>query len=294
MVKLAFVSLLVMGHVLTIVAQVPKFSFYINSNYSAPIIEDETLQVLADPVFYTGYNQIYSNIGGIKRESEAKFGFEAGGNISWEISNKFSLVSGIGVNVIRYNQKENVETNDSGLDNIIISGGIISQDTTLTGQSLWQRDSSGYLIVGNIDLSGYNLLQNENNGVDYSLTYLKIPLLGRYAITKKIGVTLGANFSFLLASKREYTQSYFSLNTYFEMEHKDKSTNGYNNTLIGITGGIDFMLFKNFEINVNYNRSLNSIYITSDWNSTNYNATNNSLSLGLSYFLSPKINKVVK
>ncbi len=300
MTKTLLLFILILGSGLVSLGQAPKISIYAKVNYSFPSIEDyedQISSIAASPS--VGFTSSTFNIGSIERVSSPKIGYDFGASVSFDLRQKFSISTGLGVHTIRYNEKSTV----ASLDDSLLEG--------LVGGS-FERDADGNIIIDN---NGNPLFTTDipslstNQGFDYSLTYIKLPITSSYKLMKKLSVHIGVDISYLLKSKREYDQFAFNqdlgggvftpgtitpgtidVEDYFNnveiVRTDDTSGDGLNDLVVGVVGGFEYLIFKKLSITADYNRSLSNIYKnTGAFFANDYKAKNNAVSLGITYHL---------
>lgn len=112
----------------------------------------------------------------------------------------------------------------------------------------------GFLQVSlskNIFLQPEYLFQTTSSKRDdpattFHLTYLSFPIILKYSPTKRLNILLGPQFDLLLHAKQK----------------KDATTNITHDTEernIGVSGGAEFFLLKNFSVGARYTSGLNDI-----------------------------------
>lgn len=285
MIKKLSILLLICATEITAYSQTSKISIFAKTNYAFPSIENEPApDVNFKPTSSSGFTQILSNIGALERKSTGSIGFDFGVNISIPLNEKFNLTSGIGVYSINYNEKSFVKSSDNSLDEMILSGTFISSvDQDLYGVIIGEVFSTN----GGTLINFTSPILSTSNGNDYSLTYIKIPVTSSYKLMKKLNIYAGFDVSLLLSGKTEYDQIGLTSSSSFEVYRAiDKTGEGLNNLLVGISAGLEYSIAKKLSLIIGYGRSLSNIYKKSDnmlVPSNDYQAKNNNASIGVAY-----------
>ncbi len=228
-----------------------------------------------------GYYTVISGYG-LEEKYNENIGFKFLGNIDITVSDKFSIRSGIRLNLLRFQQQTIITSNYESVGlSITAGGGTVITD--LGNPIGFLRDANGNLI--NVDGSLYN--QNTNAGLDANssdvgrtnILYTEIPISAIYKYRR---------FKFetgISASIRTYSNRYMleydmlegirTINKY--------NDNGINNVIWLMNVGVSYALFNGIDFNLQYSRGLNGIYTNSLGN--NGIPKYNIFSLGVTYNL---------
>ncbi|NOQ26548.1 MAG: outer membrane beta-barrel protein [Bacteroidales bacterium] len=211
----------------------------------------------------------YSNIGGIKESYTSKSGGSINGKFSFSVYSGFFIESGLQLSLIQFKKEsEIVSTDISELEIQIFNSG--SSINNVFG-SFFPPITSAYII------------ENENTEKlgNTSTVYSEIPILLGYSFfNNRLKCKLGIITSFL-AHAEVYTYDYDNPQGYFTNDIiKDKSADGFKNLIWNGSLEIEYLFYKNISVNLNYSRSLNSIY--DDYASVG-EPKYNVFSLGISY-----------
>ncbi|MFC2152314.1 outer membrane beta-barrel protein [Bacteroidota bacterium] len=212
-----------------------KYSIKLNYNY--PFISDV---VEEEPTVYyspSAAGFVYINDGTVVETYKSKSGGKLSGNINYAINSRLSIEGGLQLNLIRYQQDTYIKTIDyyevitEAFDTILVS---FFPDITTDSQS--QR-SSEYDKLGNT-----------------TALYTAIPIKIGYSFLKnKLMCKMGVIPSFL-----SYAETYEFAN-YNQIE-KNTSADGFKNLVWNVSLEFEYLVYKNIGIDLNYSRSLNSIY----------------------------------
>ncbi len=239
-----------------------KLNYRVELNYNLPYIAEVENDVPTAQYNNSSGYTIITTQAGIKETYESKSGAKFSGRLSYQISNNLYLESGISLNLIRFKQSQIV---DADFDNIL--DGITIEDI-YAGDSLWGPAFTDYELIGtNNDLGKTTII------------YTEIPIIIGYSFfDNKLKCKLGLSASFLTYSEiyKYNTDCFYNSNSVII----DSSSDGLNNLVFNGNLEIEYLVYKNIGLSINYQRSLNSIYDDSySVGDPKYNL----LSLGVSY-----------
>lgn len=237
-----------------------KINYRIELSYNTPYIA-EVKNNIPSGQYNIGYTSIITNTG-IKETYDSKSGVKFSGRLSYQISSKLHLESGLSLSIIRFKQSQIVNSN---FDNILIDNIIIGD--IYTSDSLWGPITDNEFIETNKNLGKTSVL------------YTEIPIIVGYSFfNNKLICKLGMSASFLTYSEvYKYNTDYFYNSNPVIV---DSSSDGLNNLLLNGHLEIEYLVYKNIGLNMNYQRSFNSIY---DDNMSVGDPKYNLFSLGVSY-----------
>lgn len=248
-----------------------KINYSINLDFHLPYIAPSEKNYETYPSS-TGY----ITTPGIKENYSENLGGKLGGQMQLNITNNLSISTGLRFNLIRFKRN----------DKMINPTLNLSDRTFLVDSSfinIYSPDTSGLIIT---PVVSYTFDQDKDLGKS-SILYTEIPIHINYAfLNQKLFVKIGINVAFLTYSeiyKYSVDESYF-----FSMPtvEKDKSSDGLTNLMWSGNIGIEYVVYKNIGLNLNYSRSFNSIY---DEDASVGKPKYNIFSVGLSYHFIKKL-----
>jgi len=231
-------------------------------------------------------------IGRLKENYSSKSGGKISGNFSYSVNSRLTIESGLQFNLIRYQQNSELVLDNSeasSLSDLFGTSSPVFEVGELYGTlygTISRRDDNGNLLI---DPGTGELISSSNVNTDDKLgntatLYTEIPIkIGYSFFQNKLKFKLGIISSFLTYNsvyKTEYE-------LYTSEVEKVKTADGFSNIMWNGNIEIDYQIFKTIGVNLNYTRSLNSIY---DKNASVGKPKFNIFSLGLSYHLSKKYN----
>lgn len=239
-------------------AQIKNFEFKAAANSSFINSATKNLSPVSlrpvDPA--SGYTSYTTNLGSIKESYESNVGFEVTSSFqAWEFKN-FFLRSGLGIQYLRFHKKITMENQ---VQNLIITPGIFPGTDFQMGNPYGVIVGGIYPRDGNVQwlpAQGQLFETNPNLGKTTAL-YLQIPVsIGRTFFSDKLMVAANLQAQFLAHAtvvKEEYLYSGMT-------EYKDKSADGFSNTLFLIGVESAYKIVKPISLSLAYNRSLTPIY----------------------------------
>jgi hypothetical protein len=214
----------------------------------------------------------YSNTVGIKESYTSKSGGSINGKFSFSVYSGFFIESGLQLSLIQFKKESE----------------IVSSDISELEIEIFYSGSSTHNIFGSFfpPITTANTIENENTEKpeklgNTSTVYSEIPILLGYSFfNNRLKCKLGIITSFL-AYAEVYTYDYDNPQIYFTNDIiKDKSADGFKNLVWNGSLEIEYLVYKNISLNLNYSRSLNSIY---DDNASIGEPKYNVFSLGISH-----------
>lgn len=262
---------------LNISAQKLHYSLGLQVNRSQIGTLNHTPQYPDTPV-PTGYYVIQMGFS-IQEKYNENIGFKAIGNVDYALSSKFSIRSGIKLNLIRFQQKTELSLNSSpyGItpttnDDTLI---IFANTGNLTG---YYRDENGNFISS---IYGFpvRVIGNFSDVGRTTILYTEIPISVLYNY-HRFSFEFGTSASIRSFSKRVVIESNELYGTHTKNSYNDS---GLNRIIWHINIGVSYNLFNGLDLTMHYSRGLNGIYSSRLGNAGI--AKYNIFSFGISYNL---------
>jgi hypothetical protein len=239
-----------------------KFNYSITASYNQAFIP-EIKKDIPTASYASGYTTIILN-SGIKESYSSKSGGKLSGNFSYSFNSRLFIEGGLQLNLVRYNKtSEMIDGEYDGLE-YVPYGDIIT-------------DTSGLIIVSPNQI----LYEDQDKLGNTSALYTEIPIqIGYSFFNSKLKCKIGFTTSFLAYAEVYVFNTETNINYYNVAVEKDKTADGFKNMVWNGNVELEYLVYKNIGLNLNYSRSLNSIY---DDEASIGNPNYNLFSLGITY-----------
>lgn len=271
-------------------SQQPRFSFYARANHS--MIQDISYLPPTPPTSSnTGFSVLLYNVG-FRQTFKESFGFDLGGEASFNLNSKVSLRTGIGINQFRFQQRLESISSD-GTNQVSLTG--FTRDPILPGVILVgsAADNTPTGTVRGLQFPTVDLIEPPQKLGKTSTLYLTFPVTIDYSPFSKWIFSAGFSASLLAraAHYKEEAQFYsypgFLGSGYYRTELvKDTSGDGFANMLLNGIIQVNYFVTKKISIDLGGQYSFTPIYDERPVSQgTSRMANYTSLSLGARYWL---------
>jgi len=240
-----------------------KISYSISASYNQAFIEDIKKDLFDSPSLPYITNGTYpTKVGYILEDYSSKSGGKINLKLNYHIASIFFLETGIQFSLVRFNKFTSINIPTSSSSNQKLIPYSTMPDTEYESFNI-TSDSQGY--------STHDVIRIGNQ----SILYTEIPLnFGVSFFDKKLNFSMGVLTSFMT----------YSL-VYTQIIENDYSGEDFTQILLSGIIEMDYQIYRNIGINVNYTHSFNPVHVE---NASIGKPKLNIFSLGLSYHFSTK------
>lgn len=265
-------------------AQIKGYSVSFSGNYPLINSSTQTLPINTIPIaINTGYS-FRTLTGDLKKSYDEHAGFDLQGSVDVAVSRRFFITTGLSALYIRYKQAitiERVHTPTLTIaPNVPVTPG--APFGTINAYN-YSRDDSGNITLN--PESGSLLNPGEKTGETTTL-YLELPVLAGTSFFKdKLEVRAGFVGSWLMQATLYKSEVSFQNFSYSVNEYKDKSPDGFNKFLAGVTVQSTYRVTRSIGIDLTVRKYLTPIYENNETQKRDAKYT--VLSLGARYTFNP-------
>jgi len=263
-----------------------QLEVFARGNLSTLPSSSQRVVVDSSPTPLTGFSSISGRSYTIEEDYRPRFGWSFGALYSKSFGERVSGFAGVSLSGVSFKRSSEVIYDDADLESPFWGEIITVDGQPLLGGSIGQ-------------LQEMEIGQTENVG-ETNLIYLDLPVGIEYKVLKKIGISVGLQFSYLLHASEvvnkyvsNFSLSEFSdaerdpllmipIDSFFELvEEKDKSQDGFNRFNLSANLRFHYEFIKNLRVNAGVSQGISSVY--ADEKEYTGNVYSRVISTGLSF-----------